>query len=64
MVVEALCDVGTPILSHNNLAQIHLMKLKWLVTDVTAVESSDRVERAILRVILAGQFFGQFRPCL
>ena len=64
MVVEALCDVGTPILSHNNLAQIHIMKLKWLVADVTAVESSERAERAVLRAILAGQVFGQFRPFL
>ena len=40
------------------------MKIKWLVIDVTAVESPDRAERAILGVILSRQVFGQFRPCL
>ena len=29
---------------------------------VTAVGSPDRAERAMLGVILAGRFFGQFRP--
>ena len=33
------------------------MKIKWLVTDITAVGSPDRVKRAILGVILAGRFF-------
>ena len=33
------------------------MKTEWLVTDVTAVGSPDRAERAILGVILAGRFF-------
>ena len=32
------------------------MKIEWLVTDVTAVGSPDRAERAILGVILAGHF--------
>ena len=38
------------------------MKIEWLVTDVTAVESPDRAERAIFGVILG--IFGQFRPFL
>ena len=33
------------------------MKIEWMVTDVTAVRSPDRAERAILGVILAGRFF-------
>ena len=48
----ALCDVSRiPFLSPNNFFQCHLMKVKWLVVDVTADESSDRAEHAILRVI-------------
>ena len=34
------------------------------VTDVPAVEFPDRAERAKLGMILAGRFFGQFRPYL
>ena len=33
------------------------MKIECLVANVTAVESPDRAERAILEVILAGRFF-------
>ena len=32
------------------------MKIKWLVTDVTAVEPPDRAERAFLGGILARRF--------
>ena len=64
MVGEPLFDIGTPLLSPNNFTQGHSMKTEWLVTDVTAIESRDRAERAILGVILAGRFFGQFRPYL
>ena len=32
------------------------MKLEWLVTDVTAVQSPDRAERAMVKVILAEHF--------
>ena len=35
------------------------MKIEWLVTNVTAVGSIDRVKRAILGVIVAGRDFGQ-----
>ena len=65
-----ICRLGatlrcrTPLLSRNNFTQGHLMKIKWLVTNVTAVGSPGRAERAILRVILAGRCFGQFRPYL
>ena len=38
------------------------MELEWLVTDVTAVRAPERAGPAVLRVILAGRFFGQFRP--
>ena len=37
------------------------MKIEWLVADVRAVGSPDRAEYAVLGVILAGRFFGQFR---
>ena len=40
------------------------MKIEWLVANVAAVGSPDRVERSILGVILAGRFFDQFRPYL
>ena len=40
------------------------MKIEWLVTDVTAVGSPDKVERANWGAILAGRCFGQFRPYL
>ena len=30
----------------------HLMKIEWLITDVPAVRSPDRAERAILGMIL------------
>ena len=33
------------------------MKIEWLVTNVTAVRSPDRAERASLKVVLAGRFF-------
>ena len=64
MVAELLCDIGNPVLSPNNLTQGHLMKIEWLVANVAAVGSPDRVERSILGVILAGRFFDQFRPYL
>ena len=37
------------------------MKIEWLVADVTVVGSIDRVERAILGVVVSGRVFGQFR---
>ena len=37
------------------------MKIVWLVADVTAVGSLDRVDHAILGVIVAGRVFDQFR---
>ena len=40
----------------DNLNQGHLMKIEWLVSDVTAVGSPDRSERAILGMIVAGRF--------
>ena len=42
----------------------HLMKIEWLVANVTAVRSPDIAERAILEVILVRRCFGQFRPHL
>ena len=59
------CDWGAtlwcrnPLLSPNRFTYSHLMKIKWLVADVTAVRSPDRAERTILGVILAGRCFGQ-----
>ena len=48
----------------NIFTQDHLMKIEWFVANVKAVGFPDRVERAILGLILAGRFFGQFRPYL
>ena len=39
VVGEPLCDVlRNPFLRPNNFTQGHLMKIEWLVTDVTAVD--------------------------
>ena len=40
------------------------MKIEWWVTDVTAVGSLDKAERAILGGILAGCVFGRSRSYL
>ena len=54
---DPLCDVDrNPLFSPNNFTWGHFMKIEWLVTDVTAVGSPDRAERASLGVILAGCF--------
>ena len=37
------------------------MKIECVVTNVAAVESPDRAQRAILEVILVGRSFSQFR---
>ena len=60
VIAEPLCDAETPHLSPNNSAQGHLMKIKWLVTDVTAVGSPDIEERTILGVNLAGSIQAVF----
>ena len=44
-------------MSPNKSTQGHLMKIKWLVANVSAVGSPDSAERAILEVILGGHFF-------
>ena len=36
---------------------MYLIKIEWLVADLTVVQSPDRAEYAILGVILAGHFF-------
>ena len=53
VVREPLCGVGTPLLSPDNFTRGHVMKIEWLATDVTAVGSPGKAERAILRGILA-----------
>ena len=53
-----------PLLSSNNFTQGHLIEMEWFATNVTAVGSPDRAERAILGVILSGRFFGQLRTYL
>ena len=40
----------------NNFTLGHLMKIEWLVANVTAVGSPDRAKRAILGVLLAERF--------
>ena len=64
MVGEPLCGVGTPLLSSKIFTEGHSMKIEWLVTDAPAIGSPGRAECAILGVILAGHFFGQFRTLL
>ena len=44
-------------MSPDNFTQGRLLKIKWLVADVIAVRSPDRVKRAIVGVIWAGSFF-------
>ena len=44
-------------MSPSNFTQDHLTKLEWLVTDVTAVGSPDRVGLAILEMIFAKYVF-------
>ena len=51
-----------PIVSRSENEDHTLMKIMWLVTNVTAVRSPDSAERAIVGVVLAWRFFGQFRP--
>ena len=51
-------------MSSNNFTQGHLVKIEWLISDVMVVGSLDRVERAILGVIVAARVFGQSRSCL
>ena len=41
MVWEPFCGAGTPLYSPNKLTQGRLMKIKWLVADVTVVGSPD-----------------------
>ena len=51
-------------MSSNKFTRGHLVKIEWLVADVTAVGSLDRAECAILGVIVAGRVFGQSRSFL
>ena len=51
----------TPLSNSNNFTEGHLMKIKWLVADITAVGSPNTAEGAILGVILAWRCLGQFR---
>ena len=51
VVGEPLYDVGLRSCALN-FTQGHLMKIDWLITDVTAVSPPDRVEHDILRMIL------------
>ena len=61
VITEPLCDVVNLLLSSNNITKGHLVKIEWLVSNVTAVVSRDRAERAILGMILAGCVFCQSR---
>ena len=49
----------TALLSYNTFTLGYILKIKWLVTDVTAVGSPDKAEHAILEVILVGRCFDQ-----
>ena len=50
------CGRRATFLGPNKFTQRHLIKMEWLVTDVTPVRSPDRAECAILGLILAGSF--------
>ena len=54
---EATLWCGNHLLSPNNFTLGHLLKIEWLVTDVTAVRSTDRAKTNTLRI-----FFGVFWP--
>ena len=43
-------------MSPTNFNKGHLIKIEWLVANVTAVGSTDRAEPAILEMILAWYF--------
>ena len=60
----ATLQYRNPHLSPSNFTQGHLMKIEWLVIDVTAVRCSDRAEPAVWAVVSARLFFGQFRSFL
>ena len=49
------------LLGSSNFNLGYLMKIEWLVTNLTAVGSPGRAERAVLGVISAGRVFGEFR---
>ena len=51
-------------MSSSNFTEGHIVKIEWLISDVMAVGSPARAERAILGLILAGRVFGQARSCL
>ena len=51
-------------MSPDNFTFGPVVKIKWLVADMTVIGSPDRAERAILGVILAGLVFGQPRSFL
>ena len=60
---DRICGWGTtlwcriPLLNPINFTQGHLVKIEWLVADVTAAEFPDRAEHAIFLVNSALHFF-------
>ena len=58
----ATCVMIENVRIFTHLAQILLMKTKWLINDVIAVDSPARAESGIFEVILG--IFGQSRPLL
>ena len=48
-------------MSSNIFTYGHVVKIEWLIAEVTAVGSLDRAERAILWLIVVRRVFGQFR---
>ena len=51
-------------MSSNIFIYGHVVKIEWLIAEVTAVGSLDRAERAILLLIVVRRVFGQFRSYL
>ena len=51
-------------MSPNKTTHGHLVKIEWLVADVTAVGSLDTSEHAIMGLIVDGRVFVQFRSFL
>ena len=52
-------------MSSDKFTKGHVVKIEWLIADVTSVGSLDKAKRAILLVILAGRvLYGQARSFL
>ena len=63
MLREPFCDVEFPILIYKNFTWAHLIKIEWLIADVTPGASSDRAERATQEMIVDVSLANSGRFC-